>query len=197
MVCKNYCSFVQGTFHSIDQTLLQYEGVSYFSVVSLRAPTDKILSFQWCEKINVVWLRIPFILLTRPFCHIWLSHISVQFYLGDLLKKCYYSYGVHKSLQFCSGYPFILFNRPFFQYMGVSYFSIVSHRAPSDKMLLFWCFAKINVVLFRVPLLLLIRPFYHICVSHISVQFYIGDLLSKCYYSCGGQKSTQLRSGYL
>ena len=167
-----------------------------------------MLSFLWCAKINVVLYRAPFILLTRPFNDKRVYHIDpitiygylmfqCSFTQGTFGKKCYYSYGVHKSLQFCSGYPFILFNRPFFQYMGVSYFSIVSHRAPSDKMLLFWCFAKINVVLFRVPLLLLIRPFYHICVSHISVKFYIGDLLSKCYYSCGGQKSTQLRSGYL
>ena len=142
--------------------------ISYFSVVLLRGPSDKMLLFLWCTKINVVSFWVPLILLTRPFLLIWLSHISVQFYLGDLLKKCFYSYGVHKSLQFCSGYlsfylmdPFTIYGYLIFQYI------------------------------FRVPLILLTGTFYHILVSYISVQFYLGDLLNKCYYSCCMQKLMQ------
>ena len=65
------------TYEYLIQTLLQYMGISYFSVVSLRGPSDKMLLFMWCAKINVVSLRVPLILLIRPFYHIWISHISV------------------------------------------------------------------------------------------------------------------------
>ena len=167
--------------------------ISYFSVVLLRGPSDKMLLFLWCTKINVVSFWVPLILLTRPFLLIWLSHISVQFYLGDLLKKCYYSCGVQILMQG----TFRSIQQTLLQYMGISYFSVVSLRGPSDKMLLFmWC-AKINVVSFRAPFLLLTRPFFNIWVSHISVQFHLGPLLTKCFYSCGVQKSMQFRSGYL
>ena len=77
MVCINQGSFVQGTFNSIDWIFLQYMGISCFSVVSLRAPSDKMLLIQWCAKIDVVSFRVPSILLTGSFYDIWVSQVSV------------------------------------------------------------------------------------------------------------------------
>ena len=170
-------------------------GISYFSVVSLRAPFDKMLLFLWCAKINVVSFRAPFLLLTIPFYDIGVSHNSVQFHLGHLLTKCYYLSGVKNQCRFIHGtFPSIA--KTPLPYRFISCFSVVSLRAPFDKMLLFLCCAKINVVSFRAPFLLLTRPFYNIWVSHISLQFHLGHLSTKCYYSCGVQQSMQFHSGH-
>ena len=135
-------------------------GISYFSVVSLQAPIDKMLLFLWCAKINVVSFRAPFLLLTKPFYNTWVSHNSVQFHFGHLLTKCYYLAVRKNQCSFVQS-TFSSIDQTFLPYRSISL------RAPSDKMLSFlWC-AKTNVFSFMAPFLLLTRPFYNLLVSHI------------------------------
>ena len=128
-----------GPFVSIISNNLQYMGISYFSVVSHREPSDIMLLFLWCApnrcsfihisfiylaKINEVLFRAPFLLLTRPFYHIGLSHFLAQFHLEHLLTKCFYSCAVQKSMQFHA--PFRLLTRPFYN-IWVSHISVQFH----------------------------------------------------------------------
>ena len=137
---------IMGPFFSIISNNLQHMGISYFSVVSHREPSDIMLLFLWCApnrcsfihisciylaKINDVLFRAPFLLLTRPFYHIGLSHFLAQFHLEHLLTKCFYSCDVQKSMQFHSGHNSFFLLDPL-SYVGISYFSVVSLRAPSD-----------------------------------------------------------------
>ena len=126
-------------------------GISYFSVVSLRQPSDKMLLFLFCAKIKLVKFRVPFILLTKPIYNIWVVLLRIPFII---LTNAFYNIWVSHID------PFTIFGYLIFQ-------CSFTRGTFWQNAIISGVSKKVNVVSFRVPFILLTKPFYNIWVSHI------------------------------